>query len=113
MKSLLAALALVVSTSSAFAAPTQFSEAIELFMADQAVQTEIANVQAQDLKVKTATAVYVSGSCGFAGCDRTYLVSLPVSSGSVNEQSSSIAAIVKIGFLGQTVKLIDLEKLAR
>ena len=108
MKALFATLALVFSTS-AFASP--LSEPVELFLKDQAVQAEIKAAGMNDLKVEKPTSTLIGISCGFAGCDKTYLVTSFATTASVNEQGQAIAAIVRISFVGNSVKLVNLETL--
>ena len=108
MKALIAAFALVFS-STAFASP--LSEPIELFLQDQAVQAEMKVAGQNDLKVEKPTATLIGISCGFVGCDKTYLVTSFATTASVNEQGQAIAAIVRIAFVGNSVKLVNLETL--
>lgn len=58
--------------------------------------------QIQDLTKQGKTAdtkadvAFLSGSCGVAGCWETYFVSLGYRQRSINAQSSSVAAIVRV-----------------
>lgn len=88
--------------------------AIEGFMASPEVQARIAAAENAGFEVdKQPQKVVLSGSCGFAGCSSTVLVSLLVRSTGTNPQTSAITAIVlnADGMFEPAVKVVDVEKI--
>lgn len=109
MKSILLIASFLVSVSVfASAKPVTPDEA---FAMSKDVSESIAELQANGYTEKSEpNTLLLSGSCGFAGCDSTYLVGVTLSTKGANTQSTSVVAIVRMPAIGQyNVKLAEIK----
>ena len=69
----------------------------EVFNNDLLVMQNIADAEAENFIVSIPKSIYLKGSCGFAGCFDTYLVSVALyQNRAVNPQSKSVIAKVTL-----------------
>jgi len=100
------------NSTTAFAA--DHSKVVQAFFNSSDVELEIKKVNPVEEQVsKNAEVALLSGGCGWAGCEYSFLVTLAVHSKGINSQTRVIAAVVKeSSWLNQpTVSLVSIESL--
>lgn len=86
----------------------------DAFMNDESVKAALTSAQENNFRLDDEVGVlYLKGSCGFAGCFDTYLVSVGMHQNRViNPQSQSvIAKVILMNARPYTIELLDCDKL--